>query len=85
MSYAGGVAAGITDRDELLAIYAFLRTALLAIPLHRPFRGPPRFEGGGFRYANDSQGDVTEFHGEERIERDGMDVFRLRYSGGLIR
>src|SRR5882757_5913039 len=31
MSYAGGVSAGITDRAEFLAIYAFLRKALLAI------------------------------------------------------
>jgi hypothetical protein len=85
MSYAGGVSAEIIDRDELLAIYAFLRQALLAVSPDRPFRGPPSFESGGFRYANASHGDPTAFHGEERIDRDGTNVFQLRYNGGLIR
>jgi hypothetical protein len=69
----------------LLAIYAFLRQALLAVSPDRPFRGPPSFESGGFRYANASHGDPTAFHGEERIDRDGTNVFQLRYNGGLIR
>src|SRR6478609_2614986 len=30
MSYAGGVAATVVDRNEFLSIYAFLRQALLA-------------------------------------------------------
>jgi hypothetical protein len=85
MSYAGGVAAGITDRDQLLAIYAFLRKALLAIPEQLPFRGPTQFGEGAFRYANISQGEIGEFHGEESIARDGVKVYTLRYSGGLIR
>jgi hypothetical protein len=85
MSYAGGVSPGVTDRDDLQAIYAVLRQALLAVPSERPFRGPLRFQSGGFRYVNDWQGDVTEFFGEEQIERDGTRVFRLRYNGGLIR
>jgi hypothetical protein len=62
-----------------------LRQALLTVPPERPFRGPPCFRSGGFRYVNDGQGDVTEFFGEEQIERDGTRVFRLRYNGGLIR
>jgi hypothetical protein len=85
MSYAGGVAAGITDRDQLLAIYAFLRKALLAIPEQLPFRGPARLDDGALCYANDAQGDLGEFHGEESIARDGVKVYALRYSGGLIR
>ena len=44
MSYAGGVAATVVDRNEFLSIYAFLRQALLAIRDDRPFRGPPQFE-----------------------------------------
>ena len=85
MSYAGGVSSGITDRDEFLAIYAFLRKALLAIREDGPFRGPAQLEDGNFRYVNISQGDVAEFHGEEQVFRAGMKVYGLRYNGGLIR
>jgi len=85
MSYAGGVSPDIRDREEFLAIYAFLRKALLAIRDDRPFRGPAQCEDGSFRYLNVSQGDVAEFHGEEQIYRDGTRVYGLRYSGGIIR
>jgi hypothetical protein len=85
MSYAGGVAPDLTDRDEWLAVYAFLRKALLQIPLSQPFRGPPRFEQGAFRYANIAHGDIAEFHGEEQIDHAGTKVYGLRYSGGLVR
>jgi hypothetical protein len=85
MSYAGGVAADITDRREFSAIYAFLRKALLAIPEHSPFRGPPQYDDGALSYANIAQGDLGEFLGEEWITRDGVKVYGLRYGGGLIR
>ena len=85
MSYAGGVAADVVDRNEFLSIYAFLRQALLAIRDDYPFRGPPQFENGSFRYVNTSSGDVAEFHGEEQILRNGVKVYGLRYSGGLLR
>ena len=85
MSYAGGVAPTVVDRNEFLAIYAFLRQALLAVGNDRPFRGPPQFENESFRYVNTSSGDVAEFHGEEQILRGGVKVYGLRYSGGLLR
>ena len=85
MSYAGGVAPTVVDRNEFLAIYAFLRQALLAIRDDRPFRGPSQFENDSFRYVNTSSGDVAEFDGEEQIHRGGIKVYGLRYSGGLLR
>ena len=85
MSYAGGLSPGITDRGEALAIYAFLRKALLDIRTDRPFRGPALFEQGELRYLNASEGGLSEFHGEEQIFRAGAGVYRLRYSGGIIR
>ncbi len=85
MSYAGGVSSGVRDRDEFLAIYAFLRKALLAIREDAPFRGPEKLEDGNFRYANAWQGDIAEFHGEEQVFRAGEKVYGLRYHGGLIR
>jgi hypothetical protein len=85
MSYAGGVAATVVDRNEFLAIYAFLRQALLAIRDDRPFRGPPQFENEGFRYVNTSSGEVAGFHGEEQVHRAGTKIYGLRYGGGLLR
>jgi len=85
MSYSGGVLPDVSDREQFLAIYAFLRRALLAISDDRPFRGPAQFEDGSFRYLNASQGDVATFHGEEQIYRDGTKVYGLRYGGGIIR
>jgi len=85
MSYAGGVASTVVDRNEFLAIYAFLRQALLAIREDRPFRGPPQFENASLCYVNAASGDVAEFHGEEQIHRGGVKVYGLRYSGGLLR
>ena len=85
MSYAGVVAASVVDRNVFLAVYAFLRQALLAIRDDRPFRGPPQFENESFRYLNTSSGDVAEFHGEEQISRAGVKVYGLRYQGGIVR
>jgi hypothetical protein len=85
MSYAGGLSPGITDRGEFLAIYAFLRKALLGIRADSPFRGPPLFEDGHFRYVNAAEGDISEFHGEEQIYWSGTRVCGLRYAGGIIR
>jgi hypothetical protein len=85
MSYAGGVVPTVVDRHEFLAVYAFLRQALLAISDDRPFRGPLQFENEGFRYVSTSSGDVAEFHGEEQISRAGVKVYGLRYQGGIVR
>jgi hypothetical protein len=85
MSYAGGVPLDITDRNQLLGVYAFLRQALLRIGEDRPFRGPSHFEQGGYRYVNTPEGGLSEFHGTERIYLDGVPVYGLRYGGGIIR
>jgi hypothetical protein len=85
MSYAGGLASGLIDRSEVLAVYAFLRKALLGIQVDRPFRGPLQFEEGDFRYVNTSEGDIADFHGDEQITRAGTRVYRLRYGGGIVR
>ncbi|MHB8270667.1 DUF5680 domain-containing protein [Bradyrhizobium sp.] len=85
MSYAGGVSPDITDRNTFLAVYGFLRKALLRVGEDRPFRGPSQFEQGSYRYVNASEGELPEFHGAERIYLDAMPVYALRYSGGIIR
>jgi len=85
MSYAGGISPDIVDRDKVLAIYAFLRKALLRVSEERPFRGPARFEEGSHRYVDASEGDISEFHGSEQIYLEGARVYRLNYNGGIIR
>lgn len=85
MSYAGGVSPDITDRDTFLAVYAFLRKALLGIREDRPFRGPSLFEEGDYRYVNTPDGQLSEFHGNERIYLRDTAVYGLRYNGGIVR
>jgi hypothetical protein len=86
MSYSGGARAEITDRDTFLAIYKFLRQALLGVSVEQPYRGPRLFEQADMIYRNEVEGSLDRFHGVERIARqDGALLYELRYSGGLLR
>jgi len=86
MSYSGGARAEIADRDSFLAIYKFLRQALLGVSAEEPFRGPRLFEQAGLVYRNEVEGELDRFHGVERISRgDGTPLYELRYCGGLLR
>jgi hypothetical protein len=86
MSYSGGVRAEITDRDTFLAIYRFLRQTLLGVSVDYPFRGPRLFEQAGMVYRNEVEGVLDRFHGVETIgQHDGVPLYELRYSGGLLR
>lgn len=85
MSYAGGIASEIRDRADVMAIYAFLRQALLRVSAGRPFRGPQMFEAGDFRYEDGGEGDIAAFRGTEHIRRAGTPVYRLDYCGGIVR
>ena len=84
LSYAGGVAPEISVRDEVRAIYAFLRQALQLVTYERPYRGPQFYHAGSYRYLDASQGDITRFHGEEMIMSGGKRVYELRYSGRML-
>ena len=86
MSYSGGVGGDITDRDNFLAIYKFLRQALLGVRAEEPFRGPRLFEQEGVVYRNEVEGGLDRFHGIETISQpDGAPLYALRYNGGLLR
>jgi hypothetical protein len=86
MSYSGGVRAEITERDEFLAIYKFLRQALLGVSVEAPYRGPRLFEQMGMVYRNEIDGGLDRFHGVETIAwHDGAQLYELRYGGGLLR
>jgi hypothetical protein len=86
MSYSGGARAEIADRHTFLAIYKFLRRALLGVSVEEPFRGPRLFEQADMIYRNEAEGGLYRFHGIETIARhDGATLYELRYSGGLLR
>ncbi|MGJ4948858.1 DUF5680 domain-containing protein [Bradyrhizobium sp. HKCCYLS20291] len=85
MSYGGGIRADIADRETVVAVYAFLRMALLKVETDHPYRGPAAFASGGLSYSNVVGGDLARFHGVETIERHGRDVYQLHYAGGLLR
>ncbi|MDA9407876.1 DUF5680 domain-containing protein [Bradyrhizobium sp. CCBAU 45384] len=86
MSYSGGAGADITDRNSFLAIYKFLRLALLGVRAEEPFRGPRLFEQADMVYRNEVDGSLERFHGIETISRhEGARLYELHYSGGLLR
>ncbi|MCK1359399.1 DUF5680 domain-containing protein [Bradyrhizobium sp. 199] len=86
MSYSGGVRAEIRDRQTFLAIYQFLRQALLGVRVEQPYRGPPLFAQADMIYRNEVEGALDRFHGVETIARlDGAKLYELRYGGGLLR
>jgi len=86
MSYSGGARAEIADRHTFLAIYKFLRQALLGVSVEEPFRGPRLFEQADMIYRNEAEGGLDRFHGIETIARhDGAWLYVLRYNGGMLR
>lgn len=84
MCYSGGIIADLSDRDLLLSTYKFLRSALLAGQVDRPYRGPKLFATDGLIYTNNVDGALADFHGVEEISRDANVIYRLRYGGGLL-
>lgn len=85
MCYSGGVRPEITERGILLAIYKFLRQALLAGTVEMLYRGPAFFAVGDMTYRNNVEGALDRFHGSEVISHGASTLFELRYSGGLLR
>ena len=85
MVYSGGMRPKYQGQEDFSRqTFAFLKKALLGVGKSQPFRGPGKFHFGGFEYLNIVEGDVTDFHGVEKIFHDGDEVFRQNYIGGLI-
>jgi len=85
MCYSGGARPEVTNRDALLALYKFLRQALLACDVSAPYRGPATLAEERMTYRNDVNGTIANFHGVEQISQDGAVLYELRYGGGLLR
>lgn len=61
-----------------------LKSALKAIPLEYPFRGPVAFEYEGFTYKCSWQGSLSDFIGNEEIYLNGTCIYKLSFHGGYI-
>ena len=83
MSYAGGINRGM-DPDQVPGIYKFLKTALRAIPLEAPYRGPESLIEGRLSYKNRALGTPDRFSGVESISLDDSQIYNLHYSGGRL-
>ena len=85
MVYGGGMLASQPTAQEMADVYGFLQVAMRQVQPERPYRGPQAFHQGDYEYRDESQGEVDNFWGLETITRQGLAVYQLRYSGGLIR
>ena len=77
MNYAGRVTGNNFSGD-------FLKEALLRVPEDMPYRGPERYEDGGYDYTCSVTGDPEWFRGEERICFQGREIYECFFHGGMI-
>jgi hypothetical protein len=85
MGYAGGFTALVNDPNQAQEIGALLQAALRQVPAEHPYRGPGTYRQGEYHYTNATAGDLDRFSGIETITRGDNILYRLRYSGGLLR
>lgn len=62
----------------------FLKKSLSTLSEKCRFNEKCEFEENDFRYENEGEGTLEQFHGEETISVKEEKVYRLRYQGGLI-
>lgn len=84
MCYYGGMLPGSSDR-QIAGMPAVLKAALHEVPLQAPFRGPVSFQKDGYDYKNEIHGDITSFFGTEIIHIHKQAIYRLHYSGGVVK
>lgn len=82
MNYYGKISSIIVSAKQ---IYEFLKIAMRQVKEDRPFRGLNNFKSGDFEYVDESEGNVNNFVGLERIFFKGQEIFRLNYHGGIIK
>jgi hypothetical protein len=79
---------GVILRPELITgaeAGGMIKASLSRLYEEGRFLGGFRHSEGPFTYVDTSEGDLTHFHGKERIERDGVIAYELVYHGGLIK
>ena len=65
-------------------VYRFLQEAMQRITAERPFRGPDEYREGDFVYQDTSEGNLSQFSGEETIFFQKKQVYLLTYHGGTV-
>lgn len=70
--------------EDFKSVYPFLQKALSKPPEEIPLRGPSKLEDGSFKYDNKWEGNIEQYSGEEIIFKDGKEIYRAKYSGGLV-
>ena len=63
----------------------FLKEALLHVPEEKPYRGPEKYENGGYTYSCSVEGDFDWFQGKETICYQGKLIYECFYHGGMIK
>ena len=66
-------------------VYAFLQKAMNQVQEDRPFRGPQSLKEDDYEYIDESQGNIEQFTGVERIFYQGREIYRLNYHGGTVK
>jgi hypothetical protein len=61
-----------------------LTKALSNMPDDFPARGPKNLKNGDFQYKNKWQGNIEKFYGEEIICKNGKQIYKANYMGGLV-
>jgi len=64
---------------------AFLQRAQLARYRERRLLGPHLVQERDLRYEDQNEGDMELFRGQIRVLYQGQEVYRMEYSGGVIR
>ena len=57
----------------------------LHVPEEKPYRGPEKYENGGYTYSCSVEGDFDWFQGKETICYRGKQIYECVYHGGLIK
>jgi hypothetical protein len=83
MSYYGGVLPRGSE-EQIAGMPQVLKAALREVPLEAPFRGPQSFQQDGYEYENEIHGNIFSFHGCEIISIQGLAIYQLHYSGGVV-
>jgi len=82
MKYEGKI---LSDKIPADDIYSFLRKALKKIYKDSLFRGPKKLTSKGYKYINNTKGNIEKFSGEEKIFYKDELVYRLTYSGQIVK
>lgn len=85
MVYSGSVMPDI-KLERMREIYSFLREAMRLLDHENSYRGPKEFKNEMYIYCNQSEGNIDNFCGIERISflNGRENVYELRYSGGFV-